>query len=113
MVKYTVKQGDNGRVIRAQLQDDAGFVDLTDAGPYGEAVSVEFKLRMRGSSFIDYGAADIEDAENGIVAYVLQDGQTDVPGYFLGEFQVTFNDGAKITFPSGSYVDLYIVEALF
>lgn len=75
---------------------------LTNAA--GKAVnvsgaSVRFHLRLIGETALKVdAAATVVDGEAGHVRYILQPGDTDTPGRYKAEFEVTFLDGSVETF---------------
>lgn len=105
MSVYTIKSGDFGFLIRAELSDEAGIPNLAGA-------TVRFKMRPAPES--DSPAdpinivADIVDSAKGIVSYLWQDGDTDIPGVYRSEWEVTFADGGVETFPSDDYNSVVI-----
>ena len=103
---FEIKQGDLEPPIAAVITDEA---TISDDFPDGEPISlvgctVEFRFRneRKGSQLLG-GAATIDDAAGGEVSYAFVDGDTDVPGSYVGEFIATRTvDGYQRTFPSGN-----------
>lgn len=58
------------------------------------------------------GPCEIVDAANGRVRYEWQEGDTDDPGMWNGEFVVTFVSGHTQRVPSGGYVAVRITRAV-
>ena len=55
--------------------------------------------------------ADIESVfEPAIVAHLWASGQTDAPGRYQAEFEVTYSDGAVETFPNLGFITVIIAE---
>lgn len=93
----TIKQNDNGIGIIATLSNKNGAVDLTNA-------SVLFLFDGHELT------PTIEDAVTGKVVVVFESPHTAKPGTFAGEFEVTFADSRKETYPSNDYVKLKILR---
>jgi hypothetical protein len=55
---------------------------------------------------------DIHDTAGGEVWVVFAPGETDVSGVYQAEFQVTYGDGRKETFPSDGYISIQILSDL-
>ncbi len=94
----TIKQYDTWPVISQN----------TDLDLFGAVVT--FLMRRRGPS----GELTVfEDAEvgDGKVFYTWQDGDTDIPGFYYGEFKIELPDG-QITTPSDTYLQIKIVPVL-
>jgi hypothetical protein len=83
-------------------------VDLTTA------TSVLFLLKLTTSPFTAYSLTGAVDgtATNGDVKYVVASGFPTAEGRYAQEWEVTFSDGAKLTFPNGDYNFLVILPDL-
>ena len=92
------KQGDTAPAIAEQLfSGTGGVVDLTSA-------SVKFMMWGPGDAAVKVNAAaTITDAPTGKVAYTPTSANTDTPGDYLVEWQVTFAGGAIETFPNSDW----------
>jgi hypothetical protein len=101
---FWIKKGDRRPYLDAQCVDeDNNAVDLT------AATSVQFNMFDKvGTVKISLQAATIEDAVTGMVRYAWGATDTDTQGDFGGEFQVTWNDGTKSTFPNHKYIRIKI-----
>lgn len=77
-------------------------IDLT-------GLSVIFRMRGQGncSGRLIQGAASILDARGGAVRYSWAAGDTDVPGTYLGEWEINVN-GLPMTVPNVDYVTVKI-----
>lgn len=109
MADYTIKQGDLLPSIEGVCTDAAGPVDLTAAD------AVRFHLRALGSDptadpTVDADAV-VVDADAGLVRYDWQDGDTDLPGYYRAEFEVT-SAGKPTTFPNNTDTIVHIRPAV-
>ncbi|MBM2331818.1 hypothetical protein [Marivita cryptomonadis] len=102
-------------------QNDTGpalAVTLIDIDPFGgEAVvdlksgsTVVFNMRLRGSQVkkVDRAASVITNSALGEVEYRWSASDTDTPGRYEGEFEVTFADGAVLTYPREGYIPIPI-----
>lgn len=100
----TIKRGDFGSPVRGVLTDAATGDRVDIAG-----ADVRFVLRLRGSSepFLYELASNDQDLEdestNGNVSYTWQEGDTDTPGIYKLEWEVTYSGGEVQTFPSDGY----------
>ena len=92
------KQGDTAPAIAEQLFDGLGVpVVLTGA-------SVKFMMWGPGDAAVKVNAAaTITDAATGKVSYTPLAANTDTPGDYLVEWQVTFSGGAIETFPNSDW----------
>lgn len=95
---FYIKQGDTAPAIAEQLFDGLGApVVLTGA-------SVKFMLWGPGDAAVKVNsAATITDAATGKVSYTFTALNTDTPGDFLAEWQVTFSGGSIETFPNSDW----------
>lgn len=89
MPEMNMVQGDLKPDILATLLNCG---DLTGA-------TVKFMMASDGTQIVE-ASATIFDATKKQVSYVWQEGDTDTIGTFYGEFEVTYLDGTKQTFPA-------------
>jgi hypothetical protein len=106
---FYIKVGDTREPIERILRgSDGDPVDLTDA-------TVRFLMRPRadpdGDNVVD-AEATIVDEISGHVRYAWQDGDTEEPGHYRGEFEVTYDDDSVETFPNDGYLNVYITTDL-
>ena len=107
MADFTIKQNDTRRAIQTTLKYQDSAVDLSAAG-----TSVKFLMKnIKGNLKVDAAATKV-DASNGVVKYEWSEGDTDTAGSFRGEFEVTWDNGEIETFPSDSYIDIFIKNDL-
>ena len=102
MADRLLKQGDTVR-LTATLRGADGPADLSGA-------DVRFVMRtLRGETLVAEGEAEnlqVGDGTDGTLGFVGYDwaaGETDEPGGYRAEWEVTYSDGSVQTFPSGTY----------
>lgn len=97
---FYIKRGDRQPGISAVLRDAAGVgVNLTGA-------TVKFLMRRftDGALIVSAGATPgNQTTDPGRVNYLWAAGDTDVAGYHYAEWEVTYTDGTKQTFPTSGY----------
>ena len=88
-----LKQNDTSPTLDAILTDvDGTVVDVTGA-------TVRFHMQKIGATTLKIdAAATVVDGAAGHVRYTLQAGDTDTPGSYKAEYEVTFLDGSIETF---------------
>lgn len=93
--KFSVKQGDTAPSLLVGLEHDSDMpIDLTGA-------TVEFHMRNRDTGVVKVdAAAAVESVDDVEVRYDWQTGDTDTPGWFEFEFEVTYATGQQETFPN-------------
>lgn len=95
---FTLKAHDRLPSIQASLTSGGTPVNLTTAS------GVKFILKLETGTVAKVNAnAVIVDAPTGVVRYDWLAIDTDTPGSYLGEWQVTWADGRKQTFPTLTY----------
>lgn len=105
---FFLKKGDTEPAFERTLED----VDGTEVNLSG--ASVVFLMRKRGetATVVD-AAADIDaDPSSGLVSYAWAAGDTDTPGDYDAEFEVTFDGGGVQTFPNAGYLHIRILGDL-
>lgn len=105
--RFVIKQNDRREAIKRTLKDSAGVkVNLT-----GATVKFIMKSTPTGTAKVN-ATALVMDAVNGIVQYNWAVGDTDTMGTFLGEFEITFADATKQTFPNDGYIEVRVIAEL-
>ena len=101
-----IKRGDTRSAIKAMLKSPEGApVNLTGA-------SVRFiMVSLSGAPKIDR-QIDALDASGGLVLVAMESADVDTAGVYRGEFEVTFPDGRKETYPNDDYLVISIVPDL-
>ena len=104
---FILKQNDTSPAISAVLKDSAGAViDLSSA-------SAVFHMKAVGASTLKVDAsASVTDPENGAIQYDWASGDTDTPGTYYAEFQVTYTDGSVESFPNTENLIVTIIPEL-
>lgn len=104
---FRIKRNDLLPVLERRIRDDSGApLNLTTAE------SVRFVMRRPNGAVVVDGDCTIEDREGGIVSYEWTEGDTATKGAYVGEFEVTFEDGKVLTAPTVSYLKIKVVEDL-
>lgn len=103
---FTIKNGNTSPALRVALKyDDCKAVNTTDA-------TVMFHMRPYGEETPVIVAEGVIVTIGGIVEYEWAEGDTDAPGSYEAEFEVTYADGTVETFPSEGYIPVEITEAI-
>lgn len=100
-----VKQNDTAPSAAATLRDGGEAIDLTGA-------TVRFNMALQNSPTKVSAAGVVSDAPNGRVRYDWVEGDTDTPGVYQCEWEVTWGDGTVQTFPPSSFLTLTITKEL-
>lgn len=101
-----MKTGDLRPIVEAQLGDRNGPVNLTGA-------TVLFIMKLPTASVPKVSAqCVIVDAPLGRVQYTWVGTDTDTPGAYRSEFQVSLPGGVVVTFPNDDYVPTIIADDL-
>jgi len=102
-----IKRHDTAPAFTATLQDaNNDAVDISGA-------AVLFLMRNpRTRELKVSSAATITDAAAGRISYAWAAGDTDTPGVYQVEVQVTFGSGEVETFPNGSHHRLEVLKDL-
>lgn len=93
-----LKEGNAEPVLTATLKRDGSAYDLTNVSNR----SVTFVMGATDESPQVKAPATVTDAANGKVQYEWASGDTDTPGTYKCEFDVT-GDNTDTTFPSDGY----------
>lgn len=99
---FNIKQNDTSPSLQATLKDASGTaISLTGA-------TVRFHLKsLDGVVKVD-AAMTVTDADNGVIQYDWDAGDTDTAGSYYAEFEVTYNDGSIETFPNNQNLAIQI-----
>lgn len=104
MSSIVIKKGDRRPAVTATAKDAAGAViDLTGA-------TAKF-LMMDWDGVVKVNAtATITNPTGGQLQYDWVSADTDMPGAYRAEFEVTFSDGKKMTVPNDSYIHVSVTR---
>lgn len=107
MADFYIRAGDRLPELQATLTDTAGVpVDLT-------GLTVQFHMRaVNATTPTVAAAATLVTPTSGVVKYTWVGGDTDTPGSYWAEWEVTFGDGRTQTFKDPDYTSIYVSEAL-
>lgn len=107
MSDITLKRGDRLPLLdRTLLDENDNAVDLTGA-------TVRFIMRAYGATNPKISAAaTVLDADEGRVRYSWGATDTDTAGHYQAEFEVTFSNGRKETFPNDHHLTVDVVADL-
>jgi Rib/alpha/Esp surface antigen-like repeat protein len=105
MSRLFIKQNDTNPAIECTLQDSDGTaVNLSGA-------TARFLMRARGGATVKVNAAAaITNAAGGVVQYTPVAADTDTPGQYEAEIEVTYSDSTRETFPSRGYISIVIQD---
>lgn len=112
MSEWFFKEGDHGEHITAQMLNDVG-----SAVPlFGASVRFHMRLAMVAGAPVPATKVDADaivlDALSALVQYTLSAMDTDTPGDYDVEWEVTFTDGTQQTFPAPGYDRVLISDQL-
>jgi hypothetical protein len=107
---FILRANDTASIITGTAEDQTG-TPISIAG-----ATVRFHMRTlnsAGTPVLNQAAAndqagDGTDGTMGNMSYAWVAGNTAVSGFYLGEWEITFNNGKVQSFPNGGYVVLYI-----
>jgi hypothetical protein len=105
MPDFVIKEGNLTPEITSTLKDQDGVVNLT-----GAAVRFHMRNRETGAVKVD-AAATIVSPTAGTVKYTWTGTDTDTPGNYDGEWEVTIS-AKPTTFPSDGYDKIRITEKI-
>lgn len=117
MADFFVKQYDTTPPIQATLEDGAGNrVDIDGA----DVLFIMWFIRDPDTGDRPGSTLFVKEASNdqagvgtmGDVHYDWEEGDTDIAGGYLAEWEVTFDDGSVETFPNNEHLRIAIIEHL-
>jgi hypothetical protein len=106
MSDFTLKKGDRLPVLRSNLSDSNGYVNIS-----GATVSFVYQGRKRGSQPTT-GSATILSGPSGLVEYNWASGDVTTPGMYYGEWRVIMPNEKQISFPNDGFIVFEIVDNL-
>lgn len=110
---FPMKRNDTDPAYRVQLYDidENGTQTVANLG-IGSSVVFNMTPLAGGPAKVDRGTVTINDAASGDVEYRWQSGDTNEAGVFRTEFEVTFSNGRRRTYPREGYGKIKIDEDL-
>lgn len=105
-----IKRNDTRPFLDSTLSDANGPVDLTDA-------TVKFFMEdVSGNTVVNQTSTGalvtLQDTTGGKVRYKWQAADTSTGGEFRAEWEVTFSDGSKASFPNDGYLSVVVRDDL-
>jgi hypothetical protein len=107
MADVNIKKGDREPSISATLKAANAPINLT-----GATVKFIMRSRVDGTIVKVNAAAVVVSAVAGTVRYDWGATDTDTPGLYDGEFEITKSGGNKITCPNARHLDVLVFEDL-
>lgn len=109
-----MKAGDTAPMVRVTLLDEQGApVDLLGASVrFVMATASEPRTVAVDQEATNAQNTDGSDGSKGRVEYAWGEGDTETPGAYVAEFEVTYASGEVQTFPTEDYVDVTIYDDL-
>lgn len=110
MADFYIKQGDLRPLITSTLRDSTGAViNLTNA-------AITFKMWLKGAPTatvkVDAAGAIVNPpGTDGKVSYTWVGTDTNTPGRYLAEWQITFTGALPQTHPSNKYLIIDVLPA--
>lgn len=106
-MSFCIKRHDRNPPLSSVLEAPADTaVNLSGA-------TVKFIMTLLGASSAKVNAAaTIVSATGGSVTYAWGASDTDTSGLYIAEWEVTFGDGTKRTFPENDYLYVNVVADL-
>ena len=103
---FTIRQNDTSPSLQATLKDFEGTsISISGATAQFHMKSIDGTLKVDQQM-------TITDADNGVVQYDWQSGDTDTPGSYYVEFEVTYSDGSIETFPNKGNLSVVVTKEL-
>lgn len=105
---FYIKQGNLLPALATTLTDEDG-----NAVDYSGYTGLRFHMRLPGATSAKVDAAATEvNAAVGTITYAWTGTDTDTPGVYQAEFEVTMPTGKPITYPNDGYIDVIILPKL-
>jgi len=99
---FTIKRGDTSPALEYELLPAS--VSLVGA-------TVRFQMQSRGGeTVIDEPAVIVTEVSPAVVRFPWRAGDTDTPGRYEAEFEVTYADNTRETFPNAGFISVLILR---
>lgn len=105
-MSFTIKKNDRAPSISATFTSGGSPVDLS-----GATVKFLMAPSVGGTPKVN-ASATIVSATEGQVRYDWASGNTDTVGLFYAEWEVTYSNGVKQTFPNDNYLHIVVMSEL-
>jgi hypothetical protein len=105
MTTNTIKRGDTARAITDTLLFGGAAINLTGA-------TVLLILRNKETQNVIPREATVVSAVAGTVSATLEDEDTEHPGAYYMEWEITFGDGRVLSVPDNDYDELIVLNDL-
>lgn len=96
---FGISQGDRLPVVRTELTDASGYVNLSSSTVY-----FIFKGKYQTGVNPTTGLADVVAAESGLAEYAWTANDVATPGIYYGYWLTSGTNGKKSRFPNDSYL---------
>jgi hypothetical protein len=106
MNDFSIKVFDRLPILRSNLTDDNGYVDLG-----GATVKFVYQVRTRARQPVT-GSASVISAISGLVEYAWVSGDVTGGGVFYGEWRATLSGGKQMSFPNDGFFSFEVINAL-
>ena len=107
MAEFYMKFKDKLPVLRSELTDDSGYIDLSTA----QTVNFIYQLKSRLTGPTT-GTASIIATGTALVEYAWPTGTVISGGSYYGEWRVAFTGGKEISIPNDSYIMFFLQNRL-
>ena len=107
---FIMKRNDTAPALIATIYDK-GCLGGWNRLNLGSVISVQFSMKDDcGSLIISSKEAYIVSPKSGIIQYSWEEGDTSFSGNFIGEFELFFADGTKMSLPREGGISIRIEE---
>ncbi len=105
---FNIKRNDTLPTLDVKLKDSAtSYMNLNVSGL---AINFSMKDVETNNIKVSSASASIVDPDTGSVQYQWVYGDTSVAGMYYGEFELVYEDGNRLTFPTDSSLIINIFE---